>query len=382
MTREEIEILLREDVRTAIDKNIERDPVRIALDSKIPHAREVATQVKYLQRARTKLPALYSARCIIPQRAFEQSSSEQCAAAKRIEGETLLDLTCGLGIDSMAFAERFKRVIAIERDEVLAEVVRENLRRLNITNIEVVTSSAEDYLASCKEQFDWVYADPDRRTTSGQRVFRVEDCSPDMLSLMPLLGRISERVAIKLSPLFDVEEAFRLFGRCGVEVVSVGGECKEVMVYIDGREPELSATAVGVGSYALTLSEAQIEPSLPKAFSADYEYLIIPDVALQKARLVRHALRGNADVWSNLSFGFAHQEPAEVLGRVESIKKIEPFDLKALKREMKGCGVDILVRDFPMGVDEVRRKCSMRSGNEHRIALMRIGGKCYTIHLA
>ena len=47
MTHEEKDILLREEVRKAIDANIERDPVRIALDKNIPHAREVATQVKY-----------------------------------------------------------------------------------------------------------------------------------------------------------------------------------------------------------------------------------------------------------------------------------------------------------------------------------------------
>ena len=256
MTHEEKDILLREEVRKAIDANIERDPVRIALDRNIPYAREVATQVKYLQRARTKLPMLYDARCIIPQRAFEQSSSQQCAAAKRIGGESLLDLTCGLGIDSIAFAQRFKRVVAIERDEVLAEVVRENLRRLNITNIEVITSSAEDYIASCDEHFDWVYADPDRRTAEGRRVVRLEDCSPNMLELWPAIERISKRVAIKNSPLFDVDEAFRLFGDCSVEVISLGGECKEVMIYVDGAEPRLVAEAVGAGRYEVSRDEA------------------------------------------------------------------------------------------------------------------------------
>ena len=382
MTREEIEILLREDVRTAIDENIERDPVRIALDSKIPHAREVATQVKYLQRARTKLPALYSARCIIPQRAFEQSSSEQCAAAKRIEGETLLDLTCGLGIDSMAFAERFKRVVAIERDEVLAEVVRENLRRLNITNIEVVTSSAEDYLASCKEQFDWVYADPDRRTAEGRRVVRLEDCSPNMIALWPAIKRVSQRVAIKNSPLFDVDEAFRLFGDCSVEVISLGGECKEVMIYIDGSMPRLAAEAVGAGRYEVSRDEAMNATFSSQEFiPEEYRYLIIPDVALQKARLTASVLQGKADIWNNNSFGFARQRPEGVLGRTEPITRIEEYDSKALRRQLKGKGVDIIMRDFPTSLDEVRRKCSLRSGNTHRIALTRIGGKCYTIWL-
>lgn len=382
MTHEEKDILLREEVRKAIDANIERDPVRIALDRNIPYAREVATQVKYLQRARTKLPMLYDARCIIPQRAFEQSSSQQCAAAKRIGGGSLLDLTCGLGIDSIAFAQRFKRVVAIERDEVLAEVVRENLRRLNITNIEVVTSSAEDYIASCNEHFDWVYADPDRRTAEGRRVVRLEDCSPNMLELWPAIERISKRVAIKNSPLFDVDEAFRLFGDCSVEVISLGGECKEVMIYVDGAEPRLVAEAVGIGRYEVSRDEALKATLSSHNFAAEeYRYLIVPDVALQKARLVAAALNGKADIWSNNSFGFARQKTEGVLGRTEKIVSVEEYDSKALRRELKGKGVDIMMRDFPTPLDEVRRKCGLRSGNTHRIALTRIGGKCYTIWL-
>lgn len=382
MTHEEKDILLREEVRKAIDANIERDPVRIALDRNIPYAREVATQVKYLQRARTKLPMLYDARCIIPQRAFEQSSSQQCAAAKRIEGESLLDLTCGLGIDSIAFAQRFKRVVAIERDEVLAEVVRDNLKRLNITNIEVATSSAEDYIASCNEHYDWVYADPDRRTAEGRRVVRLEDCSPNMLELWPAIERISKRVAIKNSPLFDVDEAFRLFGDCSVEVISLGGECKEVMIYVDGAEPRLAAEAVGVGRYEVNRDEALKATLSSHNFTAEeYRYLIVPDVALQKARLVAAALNGKADIWSNNSFGFARQKPEGVLGRTEKIISVEEYDSKALRRKLKGKGIDIMMRDFPTSLDEVRRKCGMRSGNTHRIALTRIGGKCYTIWL-
>ena len=381
MSGEELDILRLQEVRQAIEENIERDPLRVALDSRIPHAREVATQVKYLQRARQKLRRMYEARCILPQRAFEQASSEQTAAAKRLSGGRLLDLTCGLGIDSTAMAERFESVVAIERDEVLAEVVRENLRRQGIDNVEVVTASAEEYVAACKEQFDWVYVDPDRRTDQGRRVVRLEDCSPNVVELWPALKRISSRVAIKNSPLFDVEEAFRLFGRCGVEVLSLAGECKEVMIYADGREPALAAEAVGKGRVEFKRSEIVNWPMPEEFAAAEYSHLIIPDVALQKARLVRHALHDVADVWSENSFGFARTEPRDVLGRVEEIARIEPFDMKALKRELKGVGTDITMRDFPHSLDEVRRRTGMRSGSEQRLALTRVEGKCYTIYL-
>ena len=381
MSGEELDILRLQEVRQAIEENIERDPLRVALDSRIPHAREVATQVKYLQRARQKLRRMYEARCILPQRAFEQASSEQTAAAKRLSGGRLLDLTCGLGIDSTAMAERFESVVAIERDEVLAEVVRENLRRQGIDNVEVVTASAEEYVAVCKEQFDWIYVDPDRRTDQGRRVVRLEDCSPNVVELWPALKRISSRVAIKNSPLFDVEEAFRLFGHCGVEVLSLAGECKEVMIYADGREPALAAEAVGKGRVEFKRSEIVNWPMPEEFAAAEYSHLIIPDVALQKARLVRHALHDVADVWSENSFGFARTEPRDVLGRVEEIARIEPFDMKALKRELKGVGTDITMRDFPHPLDEVRRRTGMRSGSEVRLALTKVEGRCYTIYL-
>jgi hypothetical protein len=113
----------------------------------------------------------------------------------------------------------------------------------------------------------------------------------------------------------------------------------------------------------------------------EYRYLIVPDVALQKARLVQHALRGKADVWSNNSFGFAREKVEGILGRVEEIERIEKFDPKALKRELRGVGVDILVREFPMSVDQVRQRTGMRSGAERRIALTRIKGQAYTIFL-
>ena len=71
-----------------------------------------------------------------------------------------------------------------------------------------------------------------------------------------------------------------------------------------------------------------------------------------------------------------------MVGRVERIERIEAFDIKQLKKSLKGCGVDIILRDFPMGVDDIRRRTGMRSGSEVRLALTKIGGKMYTIYLA
>lgn len=381
MTREEFEILLKPEVREAIKCNLERDPLKVALDKTLPHARVVATQVKYLARARHKLPSLYKVAAIIPGRGFEQSSSEQTAAAKPLEGDSLLDLTCGLGIDSLGFAKRFKRVVAIERDDVLADVVRENMHRLGVNNVEIVTSTAEEYLSSCKEHFDWVYIDPDRRSAEGKKLVRLEDCSPNVVELYDKMRGVGDKIAIKNSPLFDVEEAFRLFPEASVEVVSLAGECKEVMIYIGTAEAQIAAHAVERGRVELSRSELEDCTCQEDFTPSKYNYLIVPDVALQKARIVAQAMRSVADVWSNNSFGFAELEPRDVIGRVERINRIEPFDIKSLKREFKGVGTDILLREFHIGVDELRKRCSMKAGNKQKLAFTKIKGQVYTIYL-
>ena len=120
-----------------------RDPLEVALDRNTPHARLVATQVKYLARAEAKLPSYAAAQCILPPLAFEQASSEACAAHKQIAGGAVLDLTCGLGGDAFFLARRFRRVVALERDQTLARIAAENFRRLGAENIDDVNTSAE-----------------------------------------------------------------------------------------------------------------------------------------------------------------------------------------------------------------------------------------------
>lgn len=382
LSREEFLQLCRAEVRAAIAAHRTSDPLRVAMDRSVPEARLVATQLKYLQRAAQKLPSYAEAGCILPPLAFEQASSERCAAHKRIAGDSVLELTCGLGVDALYLSRRFRRVVTLERNEVLAEVARENFARLGISNVEVVCTSAEEYVAACTEHFDWIYADPDRRSSEGKKLVRLEDCSPDVVALYPRLKELAPRLCLKNSPLFDVDEAHRLFPASEVEVVSLDGECKEVLIYDEGCRPTVRATALGQGSFAAERSDDAAMASAPDVFDPNrYRWLVIPDVALQKARLVRAALAAKADVWSENGYGFAEERPEAVLGRTIEIESIEPYDPKRLKRRLKGCRVELLKRDFPLSLVELRSRLGVREGNEMRLAFTKIGASYWTIRL-
>lgn len=380
LTSEELALLLTEPVQQAIAAARGRDPLEVALDRRILHARLVATQVKYLARAERKLPTYAAAQCILPPLAFEQASSEACAAHKAIAGDAVLDLTCGLGVDTLFLSRRFRRVVTLERDPVLADVARENFRRLGVGNVEVVTAAAEEYLDGEGLRFDWVYADPDRRAADGRKLLRIEECSPDVLALRPRIRAAAARLCLKNSPLFDVDEALRLFSDARVEVVSLGDECKEVIVCDDGSGPLVTATALGRGSFAAR-PDAE-PPAAPARFDAErYRWLVVPDVALQKARLARLHLAGRADMWSENGFAFAAEEPHGVIGRVLAIERIEPYDPRRLKRELKGRGAEVLKRDFPLPAEELMRRLGLHAGGDLRLAFTKSGGDFWTIRL-
>lgn len=382
ISKSDLDILRSDEVREAIEEHIECDPAKIALSKGVPHAALVATQVKYLQRARRKLPSLYAARCIIPSRAFEQSSSQESARRKPLSGGSVLDLTCGLGIDTMALAERFERVVALERDEVLAEVVRYNMSLLGVDNVEVVAATAEEYVASTREHFDWVFADPDRRSTEGRKMVCMEDCSPNMLELMPRLMQIAERVAIKLSPMFDCAEAFRLCSPAEVEVVSTGGECKELNIYTGAKEDILRVAIVGEGEWEYSASAMTINTDCEPFTMDGWRYLIVPDVALQKARRAIAALKPYASIWSNNGYAFARELPTEQLpARIFEIEEIMRYSPKELKRRWKGLGVEFMKRDTQLSVESVRRATATRAGSDRLVAITTICGENYIIEL-
>ena len=380
-TAEEFSILCSEECYEAVKANIDRKPTDIALDKRVAHASVVATQVKNLQKARTKLPSYFAVQAIVPTLAYEQSSSEECAERKQLEGESVLDLTCGLGVDSLALSKRFKRVVTLERNEMVAAVARENFRRLGAKNIEVVCSSAEEYLATCTDHFDWCFSDPDRRGEKGEKLVRLEDCSPDVVALMPTLKRIADRICIKCSPLFDVDEAFRLFGDCAVETVSLGGEAKEVNIYIDGSAPRLTAVAVGIGEVSASIEERNAAKwSAQPSDLAQYRYITLPDVALQHSRMVAVAFEGKCDVWSNNGVALSIERPDGVLGRTFKVEAIYNID-SSFKRVIKGAKAEIYRRDFPMANAEICKRYRCSEGGKERWCFTRIGDNFIAIKM-
>ena len=379
--------MLREESRQTVLKYLDERPERLALRLGGGGAL-LATQLKYLQRARTKLPSYYRARCILPPLAFEQASSEAVAAEKRYGGALCIDLTCGLGVDSAHFSKSFDRVIAVERDPVTARVAAVNFSLLGISNIEVVNDSAEHFIESFSGTADLVYADPARRGEGNRKVFRFEECSPDIVSLLPAIREKTSRVVVKASPLFDIDEAFRLFGdRITVDIVSRQGECKEVLIGVPSAPdaPAGSVRAVAAGCGSLVFGRGDGEPAQASDFEPPYGYLLVPDVSLCKARLVRkYAARIGCYAVSQSGYCLSRQAPDRFFGRVYPIREMAFYQPKKLKQALKAAGIsrcNLLKKEFPFDAEGIARALGIRQGGDDSIAFTRIEGKLYALML-
>lgn len=369
----ELEILTSPEFGQAVEQNIERNPSDIALDGHVPHARLVATQVKNLQRAARKLPGYYAARAILPTLATQQASSEECAAHKRFSGALAVDLTCGLGVDSLYLSRRFERVVAIEHNPTLAAITRHNLRLLGADNVEVLSGESEEFLATLTHA-DLIYADPDRRSAEGRKMVCLEDCSPNIAALLPSLKEKADHIAVKLSPMFDTTEALKQFGPgSDVEVISLGGEVKEVVVYWsrENSKPTIGATALGIGSFEVPVGEKFAANAT--TFEADkYHYLVVPDAALRKAGLTAHWC---ATVGLDLhgAYGFATERPTTPLGHTYNIIGAYPYQPKKLK-PLAGRKVEIIRHGFSLPTSAILKALGAQEGAGTRWALAEIGG--------
>ena len=210
-------------------------------------------------------------------------SAEQCSSsatgrykaglASRISGKeswAIADLTGGLGVDSWFFSQKAQRVLYNEMQEVLCRAAEHNFKVLEAGNISVSNGIArQGDIEKILDGFnpDIVYMDPARRGEGGRKVFLIEDCTPDVLTLKDEIFVHTRHILLKLSPMADITMACsRLGSTCReVHVVASGGECKELLIWMDQEWNDgYSITAVEIHNDG-SISEFTFSPSDEKA---------------------------------------------------------------------------------------------------------------------
>ena len=369
-------------------------------------------QIAGRQTARKKLPSWAAVEGVVypPHLSMEQCSSEQTARYKAEmagRGQRMVDLTGGFGVDFSFMAQGFAEAVYVERQPALCDIARQNFDVLGLRQAKVVCADSEDYLRQM-EPVDLVYIDPARRDSHGGRTYGISDCTPDVIALKPLLIEKADRVIIKLSPMLDWRKAVEDLGEqyvSEVHIVSVGNECKEMVVETKthprplpvGRGVITPIACVNILSddYIQTFHSALpsssnnvVEALLPSSSnngveallscSSNYSppfregpgvglclFLYEPNASIMKAgcfaELSQHF--GIAPIATNSHLFVSADMVNDFPGRTFQIDAVTSLNKRELKEKTGGLTqANITVRNFPLSVAELRKRLKLSEG--------------------
>ena len=352
------------------------DVQRLALEvRKHPEvdARFALDQIAGRQKSRTKLPSWTEVDALIfpPSVSMEQCSSEATASYKSslVSGESLVDLTGGFGVDFSFLANRFSSAVYVERQEHLCHIAEHNFKVLGLSHVQVVNDDAEHYLATMPV-VDLIYLDPARRDGAGNRVFRLDDCTPNVVQLLDLLLTKGRQVMIKLSPMLDVSQALRqLRGVSEVHIVSVAGECKELLLLLSAKhEGDVKIVCVNDGqTFTYRLGEPVVmlmkwSGELPAEGNL---YLYEPNASMMKAGCFGQlAQRYGLQAVAQQSHLFVAERPiSDFQGRKFVVNDITTLNSKELKQKLAGITqANVAVRNFPLKAAELAKRLRLKDG--------------------
>lgn len=193
----------------------------------------IVQQISGRQKIAKKIPLIYNNfNLILPKKlSIEQSSSETTAKykAKLFSGKVGVDLSGGLGVDTIFLSKRFEKFIYVENDKELFEITKYNFNKLELNNIELFNENAENILNKI-ENVDLIYLDPARRKDS-QKVFTLTDSSPNLVELFHKIIKKTKNYLFKLSPLIDLSSVEKeLKSKLNFQAIKYQNELKELLV--------------------------------------------------------------------------------------------------------------------------------------------------------
>ena len=361
-------------------------------------------QVDGRERTREKLPSFaaiedwwYPVRL-----SCEQCSSELTARYKASqlpkEAFTLTDLTGGYGVDTYFMSSNATQAHYVERNQELCNIVRHNFE-LTRPNVHIHNTEAVAYLQEMQHS-DVIYIDPARRDQYGGKVFRIEDCEPNLIDIIDTLREKSNTIIIKLSPMLDITRALlSLKGKWDVHIVAVKNEVKEIllishqsryhsvttsegyarddegMVYATNLIPTPSHDDYSTRIFSFSMNEERdaqcfhYEESKKHLISSGI-YIYEPNAAIIKAgafKLIaqRYEL---CKMSINTHLYLSDKLVEDFPGRVW---QIVATDIK----KHKDIRANIMTRNYPLTPEQLRKKLKIKDSDTHTIIGARLGEK-------
>jgi THUMP domain-like len=331
---------------------------------------ETLNQIAARNKAKDKLPTWFATDDIIYPAtiSIEQTSSETAAQykSKLVSGKSLIDLTGGFGIDDYYFSKVVGHVTHCELNLELSAIAKHNFNVLGANNIECLPGDSLDILQILEKQWDWLYIDPSRRSDAKGKVFLMKDCVPNVPVLLTTYFKYTNSILIKTAPLFDITAGLgELDSVKAIHIVAVNNEVKELLWLLEKGftgAPMLYAVALGKDTHEIF--ETHYDTPDEAFYELPRKYLYEPNSAIMKSgafdALSRHYNIAKLHKHTQL---YTSDELIDFPGRRFIIDGTIPFQKTAMK-QLEGKKMNITVRNFPVSVEELRKKWKIKDGGD------------------
>lgn len=363
--------LLTNEIQEFIQSNLDVNPSELAL-KKNPFPAidypEVINQIIAKKKSKDKLPTWFNTKNIIyPAKiSIEQTSSEITAKYKvsLINGDSIIDLTGGFGVDDYYFGKQFKKVIHCEMNAELSEIVQHNFKVLNQKNITCHNGDSFDVLKDLNTSFDWIYIDPSRRSDVKGKVFLLNDCLPNVPELLEDYFKYSDHILIKTAPILDLTSGIiELEFVKKIHIIAIKNEIKELLWEIEKNYTgEIAILAINIENENINKFESAYKEDYITSFSLPKKYLYEPNSSIMKS--------GNMDAISEFygmdklhqhSHLFTSDEIVGFQGRRFQINQVVPFQ-KEFMKQFQNQKMNCTTRNFPLSVEEIKKKYKIKDG--------------------
>lgn len=360
--------LLNKEIQNYINANLNTDLHSLLL-KKSPFQdvsmSEIVQQIKGKQTAQKKFPFLLKEGIIFPpQLNLEQASSETTALYKSqiLKGNRFVDLTSGFGIDAYYLSGNFNEVTLVEKNLELLNIVEHNWGILG-RKASFINQNLEDFLSTNKEYFDVIYLDPARRDHNKNKVFLLEDLSPDILQIKDVLLATADQVIIKLSPLIDLKYLISVLpGIFRIEIIALKNDVKEAVVFLSNeKRKKIVVNCInlesGDSSFTFTFGE---EENTRAVYSEPEKFIYIPNNSILKAGIFNLVSErfGLKKLHPNTHLYTSDQKINDFPGRVLEMESVESKQIK--KKEQ----FNIISKNYPLKPEDIKKKYGIKDGGE------------------
>ena len=357
-----------------MEKNKDKDPYQIAMSAKQNSSIDIlkmASQIQARQKLSQKLPTwILNQNIFFPKSiSQEQASSEITAEFKAsIVSGNVLDLTGGMGVDSAAFAKKANQVVYVERHQDLKEITAYNHGQLGYTNIQHILGDGLTYLNQADSTFDFIYLDPARRNTKGDKVLLFKDCEPNVLDFLPMMKDKSQ-LLLKTSPLLDLERAIvELGGVDKIWVVCVKNEVKEILFLKSKNstlDPEIDIIELNFEHSIIFSGTLKAEKRKQTSLGPISNFLYEPHPGILKAGFFKLVETENMiKINSNTHLYSSKELDTKFPGKSFRVIETGPVDMGWLKKHLPNKKLNISTRNFPGKPEDLRKKLKLSEGGD------------------